>query len=642
VVLVSGCAYYNTFFLAKKYYNEAIQTEKKNTTGKLSPQASSSYDKSITQCAKILKRYEDSKWVDDALFLMGKAYFGKEQYGEARRYLNELVQNHRDSPFVTEGRFWVARTWLADGDYDRARSEFGTLVAEKPDFPLSDQVLLYTAQSWFEEENYEEAIRTYRQMLDRFPKSGYKIQALLGLGDALYEDRTYDEAAEAFRRAVLAAREPRVRLDARIKAARCLEKQDRFDDALDNYKAMVAELVTGDMYDRLIHGTPAPDVIQGTPRGNETNLDQYKEIDQYGNEVFRNPAAYNNPNFNRGQPAYDPNDPNDPRNPNNANYDPSLAAQAQANTQNAQNAQNASNLARTAAQFSAGNVGSQQAASQALAANPMVTELPRIMLGEGQVLAQLGRYDDAMEILHAVVSAWPRTPQSAEALFRIGYIQELYLEDYEEARTSYTAVRQQGQSIYSEQAERRAAGLAQLQALEAADSLKTGGDPRAKEAEKDFLAAELAYFQQEKPEKALEEYASVEKNYPGTPFAPKAAMARAWILTNAMRDTTAGRAVYESIVEKYPDSEQYRLVHQILTGEILPEEPAVVVDTTLTEDFIGPLPEGVVRPLPVIEAAQDTTGAPVAGGIIAVKSRLAGDDRKGLPKPLSKNRGDHR
>lgn len=47
------------------------------------------------------------------------------------------------------------------------------------------------------------------------------------------------------------------------------------------------------------------------------------------------------------------------------------------------------------------------------------------------------------------------------------------------------------------------------------------------EAERAFLGAELYMFQQDKPDKALEQYTLVEADFPKSSFAPRAALARA-------------------------------------------------------------------------------------------------------------------
>jgi hypothetical protein len=198
----------------------------------------------------------------------------------------------------------------------------------------------------------------------------------------------------------------------------------------------------------------------------------------------------------------------------------------------------------------------------------------------------MGETEEAIKTFRAITAAYPRTSEAAEAQYRIGYIHEVTLEDYAAARLAYDAVRQQGTSIFGDQAKRRADGLARLVALQAADTLKAtpGSAPKdqVEAAEKDFLAAELYYFQQDKADKALEQYALVEQNYPGTPFAARSALARAWILTFAMEDTAAGRQAYEQVMERYPRTEQAGIARQMLTGEApVHARPVVVASDSL-------------------------------------------------------------
>ena len=98
----AGCAYYNTFYLARKYYRLAEIEEQKNTTGKVAPSASQNYDKVIKQCSKVLQRYGKSKWADDAMLLMGQAYYGQEQYSNARRWFSEVTSRFPDSELVPD------------------------------------------------------------------------------------------------------------------------------------------------------------------------------------------------------------------------------------------------------------------------------------------------------------------------------------------------------------------------------------------------------------------------------------------------------------------------------------------------------------------------------------------------------------
>ena len=86
----AGCAYYNTFYLAKRYYKDAQKEQEKSVAGSISPGAATRYDQVIRQCTKVITDYPKSKWVDDALYLMGASLYGKGDYAGAIRRLDEL------------------------------------------------------------------------------------------------------------------------------------------------------------------------------------------------------------------------------------------------------------------------------------------------------------------------------------------------------------------------------------------------------------------------------------------------------------------------------------------------------------------------------------------------------------------------
>ena len=73
-LILSGCVYYNTFFNAKKYFTEAQDIGLKED-GKPTSNAINKYNKAIKKCGVVLSDYKDSKYADDALFLMARSLF---------------------------------------------------------------------------------------------------------------------------------------------------------------------------------------------------------------------------------------------------------------------------------------------------------------------------------------------------------------------------------------------------------------------------------------------------------------------------------------------------------------------------------------------------------------------------------------
>src|SRR4029453_9785888 len=77
LLLGSGCAYFNVLYNARAKYDEAqaqelqaLLTDPERT--KIGPQEDRLYQEAFEKAAKVVKFYPQSKWVDDALLLMGQ------------------------------------------------------------------------------------------------------------------------------------------------------------------------------------------------------------------------------------------------------------------------------------------------------------------------------------------------------------------------------------------------------------------------------------------------------------------------------------------------------------------------------------------------------------------------------------------
>lgn len=566
----TGCAYYNTFYLARKYYNLGVNAEKKNTTGRLAPEATTQFDKAIKQAEKILTRYPNSKWVDDALFLMGRAHFGREDYSAARQRFEELLTRLPDSEFAAQARFWIGRTHFAGNDYVKAAEVFEELEAAGLDPAWGDDVVYFLGEISFAQEDYSGAVERYRDLIERYPNGRRASDALGRIGDALFARRQYAEARESYDAAIVRTADARDRFDLRLKIGQCLEKQQRFDEALNIYRETAYELVPPDKFTRIMADPEAAD---------RSALDQIVR-DQGGQQRTQEYNA------------------DDPPPPNAGTVDAQKTLQEQ----------------QLRAQLGEGN---RRAAAEAVASNPLASQLPRILLRQGLCNSAAGDQKAAISTFRAVITAFPRTSEAGEAQFRIGYIQEVEFQDYEAARKSYDEVKQQGSSLFTEQSTRRAAGLNRLITLAAADTAKGAARKSLEaEAERAFLSAELFLFQQEKPGKALEQYERVETDYPTSTFAAKSALARAWILGRTLGDTAQAAQVYRDIVTKYPGTEPWRQAYQIVRGEAPPEAPKPPPDTlaaglgaTAPEDSVPP----ETSPLALVPPAQPPAPAATPG-----------------------------
>ncbi len=124
-------AYYNTFYNAERSYREAVEALDR-TTEPIDRQRYVSvfptpgraindqkFQAAIDKSADVLRDHPDSKWVDDALLLIGKSYYYQQNFPGAEQKFREVID--RASALEDEARLWLARTLIASGSYDEAR-----------------------------------------------------------------------------------------------------------------------------------------------------------------------------------------------------------------------------------------------------------------------------------------------------------------------------------------------------------------------------------------------------------------------------------------------------------------------------------------------------------------------------------------
>jgi TolA-binding protein len=164
-----------------------------------------------------------------------------------------------------------------------------------------------------------------------------------------------------------------------------------------------------------------------------------------------------------------------------------------------------------------------------------------------EVEARVGRTQEAIDGYRRIVETYPGTPLAADAQFRVGYLYESALGDYDGAAREYEKLRTGPPSEFQSQANRRAQGLAALkQYREKMDADTTQARARAA-----FMLAELYYFQLERPDSAMLQYSTVEREFPQSIYAPKSAYGRLWITAVDRADTANARALTDSIADRY-------------------------------------------------------------------------------------------
>ncbi|NNF08349.1 MAG: tetratricopeptide repeat protein [Candidatus Eisenbacteria bacterium] len=585
MLFVTGCgAYFNTFYHARKFYGEAQKIEQEAKENPRPGQATNTrhhepYSKSIEKCKKVLANHPDSRYADDAQFLMAQAYYGKSDYMAAKRELNRFKVKFPSSDLLADVYFWEGLVSLGAEDYADARGAWNRLLEDYPDYENREEVHFYLADVLRREGSLSEASEAYNNFVTEYPKHPRASEARLNLGDILLEEKRYEEAQEVFTYVMEKSRKSEERFQAQLNLGEAFERAGNPKEALELYLDLALEidpnLLDGRLTaeereerleaERALRAASLQDSLFAA-RFNERQVDENgnpipgsgQNEDELSQEELEEEQRRNELQVPGGDPNF--NNPNNPNNPNNLN------------NQNNNRNQNNQQVTRRA--------------SSPLPTDPKYLDLARVMIREGRARAIGENPLEAILTYEQVIAEYPRTEHAAEAQFRIGYTYEVYLDDLESAEKAYNLVSSHGRSSFGEEARQRAQNLSTVKQVTASlsDSTSTADQ---KEADARFLRAELYLFQQEKPEKAIQEYTAIQQEFQGTDQEAKAALAEAWTRFHVQADSARGRAKYLEVMNRFGDTHYGRNAQRFLKG---PErEPR-------DDEFYGPLLDDLLTP----------------------------------------------
>ena len=559
LAFLSGCAYFNTFYHAKQYYGQA---EKARATerGQASAASTSSgyYKQAIQKCEKIIEKYPGSKWADDAYLLMAQSHYWRGDYLAAQEAVQSLL-GMKKSSLRDQALYWQGRTSLAEENYSDAQATWRTLLKEFPKYKNREEVEYYMAQASWLGGSPDAAISEYQTLLKRYPNGEHAAAARLDLGDLLVEQKHYNEAEKVFAYVAQKGKLEDDRIQARISLGDVLEKQDRNQDALKLYTDLEVALDASARKGRMSWQARQQLELEEQQRLEQAMQDSL-HLATLDPSQGQNGGIQYDANGNPVDPSGNPIDPN--------TLDP-----------NAVFSQNRNSTTKTSL--------TKTNTLQRDANDPRQKDLAQVLIREGCVLANLERTDDAITAFQQVVAEYPGSPFAAEAQYRIGYTYEVHKEDFSRAQTAYDAVSRQGNSSFRDDAVRRSKNLVTLKTLMATASKDSASTATSAAAETRFMKAELYLFQQENVDKAIDEYASIEKEFKGTEHAAKAGLALAWIMENSQGDSAKAKAKYTEVADTYPETEYGRRAHEVVYGPEPDPQP---------HDFDGPSLADLITP----------------------------------------------
>ena len=215
LTLLGSCAYYNTFYNAKELFKSASSKDLE-ASGRASRAAQQEYNEVIKKCASLLEYYPNSKYVDDAIYLMAMSFYKKGgSTTQVFEQCDKLIQYFPNSEYYTDAVILKAQTHRDLMRLNEAYSLLETQILNSKNADDEAKVLLKMADFYTEDKEYERARFYLNTIIDLHKSSPEYKQASYFVGLNYFAEKNYQEAIKSLEKFLKLKNDREVKYDAR-------------------------------------------------------------------------------------------------------------------------------------------------------------------------------------------------------------------------------------------------------------------------------------------------------------------------------------------------------------------------------------------------------------------------------------------
>jgi len=236
-------SYFNTYYNAEVAFDDAMK-DVQATQGRakvddvlepvtLTPSANQKFTTVIEKCSKLLQYHPTSSYVDDALLMIGKAYYYQGDFLKAERKFRELLVTLPQSDLVPQARLWLGRTLFRLRHPDEAVDVLKRLAEEtsKSDRPISGEAYFALGYISLDQGDSAGAVSAYEKGLSLSRDKVRNAAIAYQLGMIEEKLGNWSNAAAAFRRVLDYKPAMNLEFNARLHYAASLSRINEFKKA---------------------------------------------------------------------------------------------------------------------------------------------------------------------------------------------------------------------------------------------------------------------------------------------------------------------------------------------------------------------------------------------------------------------------
>ncbi len=202
-------AYFNTFYRSQEDFNDAYEEYRASLisfynrrldslgiTPPISAGVKDKLDKAIERSSKIIQFHKNSRYIDDAVLIIGKAYYFEEDYFKAERTFNEFLSKFSGSELADEAILFLGQTKTKIGKREEGERIFKNLVKNSTDNEIRSLASRDLGIIAYNNGNFEDAVSYFKASIDFSKNDERKAEGQFILAKILSEYKPQLSAEE--------------------------------------------------------------------------------------------------------------------------------------------------------------------------------------------------------------------------------------------------------------------------------------------------------------------------------------------------------------------------------------------------------------------------------------------------------------
>jgi len=240
LLVSSGCVYYNTFYNARQAFNDAEKTRKSSGYSQQKINQSQ-YKVAIEKSLKIVENYPNSKYYDDALYVLGVSYYYTNQYSKAERRFREIIANYENSKYINDAYLYRAKSKLELGETEEAMEAFENLLNEDLSREFKAEAAMGLAMYNFQNRRFDDSKRYFLAIRDTLGSGSEKKVAQQYIADGYFEQFRFEDARGAYLQILGMDPDLNERYHALVRASACSYRLLKIEEGLDYINTLMKD-----------------------------------------------------------------------------------------------------------------------------------------------------------------------------------------------------------------------------------------------------------------------------------------------------------------------------------------------------------------------------------------------------------------